>query len=154
MTEHKGIVPTEQAADDDEYTIYRVLLGLRIQNLGGLIKKMEAGFDYKYWKHFSKYTGFSEQQMLRITSISRTTLNRRKKSKSLNRDESERLARLARVYGKTLHMLGGDAELAREWFTTPLPDLNGSSPFDMSMYEAGAMEVEDIIGRIEYGVYA
>ena len=41
---------------------------------------------------------------------------------------------------------------ALEWLQTPSPALFGATPLDAIGTESGYREVEDILGRIEYGV--
>jgi len=41
---------------------------------------------------------------------------------------------------------------ALEWLQTPSPALHGATPLDAIETELGCQEVEDILGRIEYGV--
>jgi putative toxin-antitoxin system antitoxin component (TIGR02293 family) len=48
----------------------------------------------------------------------------------------------------------GDAASAREWLTHKQPGLGGAVPLDFARTEIGAREVENLLGRIEYGVYS
>jgi putative toxin-antitoxin system antitoxin component (TIGR02293 family) len=41
---------------------------------------------------------------------------------------------------------------ALEWLQTPSPALRGATPLRAIETESGCQEVEDILGRIEYGV--
>ena len=138
---------------DDVDLFYTKLLDLKVRDSVDLIRKLGSGLPYKSWVYFSNLTGFSEQEMLKLTQMSRSTLNRRK-GKELEPPESERLARVARVFCKVLRMFRGDLERARVWFNTPRPTLGDSTPFDMTASELGALEVEGVIGRIQYGVYS
>ena len=47
-----------------------------------------------------------------------------------------------------------DRNLARKWFKEPVRALNGRTPLEFSDTELGAQEVEDLLGRIEYGVFS
>ena len=67
-------------------------------------------------------------------------------------DESDRVLRLSRVYGKALGLFGGDLGRARRWLSTPKVALGGETPLDYSRVDVGAQEVVDLIGRIEHGV--
>lgn len=46
-----------------------------------------------------------------------------------------------------------DPERARRWMTSRNRALVGSRPVDLLDSEAGAIEVLEILGRIEHGVY-
>ncbi len=46
------------------------------------------------------------------------------------------------------------AENARQWLASPQVGLGGAVPLEYAETELGAREVEDLLGRIEYGVYS
>ena len=85
--------------------------------------------------------------------ISRATLNRRLAKGRLQPLESDRLVRFARLMGKALEVLE-TKENARRWLGSPQIGLGGAIPLDYAETEVGAREVEDLLGRIEYGVYS
>jgi len=149
----KVLVTMFRTKPEDVDLFYISLLGLRVTDSVNLFSLLRSGLPYSAWEYFSKLTRFTEKEMLTLTQMSRSTLNRRKGS-HLEPLESERLARVARVFYKTLRMFRGDLERARLWFTTPRPTLGGNTPFEMTSLEPGALEVEDVIGRIQYGVYS
>jgi putative toxin-antitoxin system antitoxin component (TIGR02293 family) len=43
---------------------------------------------------------------------------------------------------------------ARRWVNSPQVGLGGAIPLDFAETEVGAREVEDLLGRIEHGVYS
>jgi putative toxin-antitoxin system antitoxin component (TIGR02293 family) len=67
--------------------------------------------------------------------------------------ESERSVRFARLYQKVIDLFEGDAVGARTWLSSPHRALAGGVPLSLAETEAGAREVEDLIGRLEHGVY-
>jgi len=85
--------------------------------------------------------------------ISKATLHRRKASGRLDPAESDRVMRFARLMGKAVEVLESD-DHARQWLTSPQFGLGGAVPLDYADTEAGAREVEDLLGRIEHGVYS
>lgn len=85
--------------------------------------------------------------------ISKATLHRRKLEGKLWPDESDRVVRYARLMGKAVKVFGG-MENAREWLNCPQFGLGGAVPLDYAETEIGAREVENLLGRIEYGVYS
>ena len=40
-----------------------------------------------------------------------------------------------------------------QWLATPQPGLNAEKPLEFARSEIGAREVEDLIGRLEHGVF-
>jgi putative toxin-antitoxin system antitoxin component (TIGR02293 family) len=85
--------------------------------------------------------------------ISKATLHRRKTQGRLDPAESDRVVRFARLMGKAVKLFGGVPE-ARQWLNTPQFGLDGVAPLDFAETEIGAREVENLLGRIEYGVYS
>jgi len=85
--------------------------------------------------------------------ISRATLNRRMAEGRLEPGESDRLVRFAKLMGKAIEVFD-TTENARRWLTSPQIGLGGAVPLDYAETEVGAREVEDLLGRIEYGVYS
>jgi putative toxin-antitoxin system antitoxin component (TIGR02293 family) len=85
--------------------------------------------------------------------ISRPTLHRRKGQGRLTSDESDRLVRFARLMGMAVQALGTEQD-ARDWLGSPQHGLGGVIPLDYARTEIGAREVEDLLGRIEYGVFS
>lgn len=90
----------------------------------------------------------------RKLGIPQRTLTRRLSQGSLlTSAESDRTARMARVYANAVEMIG-DEEKAIEWLRTPNRALGGERPLDQIDTDIGARMVEDILGRIAYGVYS
>lgn len=70
---------------------------------------------------------------------------------SLERVASDRLARLARLHA-TAEDIFGAHDVAERWMNTPNHALEGARPSDELETESSAREVEDLLGRIRYGV--
>ncbi len=85
--------------------------------------------------------------------ISKATLQRRKIEGRLDAMESERVLRFARLMGKAINVFGSE-DNAREWLNKAQFGLGGAVPLDYAETEIGAREVENLLGRIEYGVYS
>ena len=61
--------------------------------------------------------------------------------------------RLAQVYATAVETLG-DGDKAADWLKTPNRALRGGRPLDQLDTDPGVREVEDVLGRIAYGVYS
>jgi putative toxin-antitoxin system antitoxin component (TIGR02293 family) len=85
--------------------------------------------------------------------ISKATLHRRKAAGKLDPAESDRVVRLARLFGKAVEVMESQVN-ARKWLMAPQVGLGGAIPLDYAETEIGAREVEDLLGRIEHGVYS
>ena len=61
--------------------------------------------------------------------------------------------RASSVFSKTVALFDGDVEAAACWLLTAQPALARSVPLDLMQTEAGSQEVENLIGRLEHGVF-
>jgi len=97
--------------------------------------------------------GLTTAALGEVLALPPRTLQRRREEGRLSKEESDRLARLRRVFEEAVRLIGNDPAAA-EWFGEPQPALAGSTPLALCDTEPGAREVERLIGRIEHGVYA
>jgi len=93
------------------------------------------------------------ERLVPMLGISKATLHRRMARGRLGPAESDRVVRFARLLGKAVEVMESE-ENARQWLTSPQFGLGGAVPLDYARTEVGAREVEDLLGRIEYGVYS
>ncbi len=96
---------------------------------------------------------FPMDRLAPLLGISKATLHRRKAAGRLDSSESDRVLRFARLLGKAIEVLE-TLENARSWLTSPQVGLGGAVPLEYAGTEVGAREVEDLLGRIAYGVYS
>jgi len=87
-----------------------------------------------------------------VLGITGRTAQRRRQSGVLSAEESDRLYRLARVFEKAAEVFGSETSAA-SWLREPRAFFQGISPLALLGTDAGTQEVENEIGRIEYGVY-
>lgn len=117
------------------------------------IEKMQAGLSFRAVTNLQKALDLPLATMATVLGMSRATLHRRKVQGKIDQDESERLMRYQRLLKKAEDVFG-DIESARTWMTTKQPGLGKAVPLDFARTEIGAREVENLLGRIEYGVYS
>lgn len=89
----------------------------------------------------------------RYQIVSKATLARRHKTakRRLSREESDRLARLARLWAFAVDVWGS-AEAARRFLSEPYALLGGRVPLEVATEtEIGARTVEELLGRLKYG---
>ncbi len=90
---------------------------------------------------------------LRYRIVSKATLARRQKAakRRLSREESDRLARLARLWAFSVDVCGSE-EAARRFLSDPYALLGGRVPLEVATEtEIGARTVEELLGRLKYG---
>ena len=118
-----------------------------------LIQGIRAGLPVSELNALQKVLDIPMERLAPKLGISRATLNRRMAKGRLEPQESDRLVRFARLMGKAVEVLE-TKEDARRWLSSPQVGLGGAVPLDCAETEVGAREVEDLLGRIEYGVYS
>ena len=117
------------------------------------IARIQAGLSYRAVENLQRALHIPLETMASVLGMSRATLHRRKNQGKIDRNESERLVRYQRLLEKADGVFG-DVASAREWLTHKQPGLGGAVPLDFARTEIGAREVENLLGRIEYGVYS
>lgn len=75
----------------------------------------------------------------------------RRRNVRLNVDESERVERIARIYAESLDLWGNQKD-AQNFLFHSHPELNNRTPIDISITPLGALQVEQIINNIRYGL--
>ena len=116
------------------------------------VEQIRAGLPYGAVERLREELGLSLAELAEALSISTRTLNRRRQSESLNAEESDRVFRIARVYAHALSVLEG-RERAVAWFKKENRALGGRVPLEMFDTDMGAEMVDDVLTKIEYGVY-
>jgi putative toxin-antitoxin system antitoxin component (TIGR02293 family) len=129
-------------------------LGLSMNSVPDLIREVMRGFSYRSLIAFESNSGLSLQTLADIIGIPERTLARRKASGRLAPEESERLLRLSSIFEKAVELFEGDVSGAVNWLTTPKRALEGQTPLQYARTEVGAREVENLIGRLEHGVFS
>jgi putative toxin-antitoxin system antitoxin component (TIGR02293 family) len=132
---------------------YAMLLGIKDLNWPQLISKIERGLPYSALEHLQRNTGIAPETLFGWLQLAPRTLARRKLQGRLTPEESDRLLRAARVFGRVLDFFRGNRDGAVQWLLSKPRALAGATPFELSRTDLGAREVEDLIDRIRYGVY-
>lgn len=133
---------------------YARLLGLKSLETNKLLKQVEAGFGFETFEHFQQNVALGTEELAELVQIRPRTLARRRETGKLTAEESDRLLRASRVFGKAFALFEGDVDAARVWLSTPAPALADRTPQEVAVTEAGAREVENLIGRLEHGVFS
>ena len=105
---------------------------------------------YRAVERLSEFLRATPPQVMRLIDINERTAQRRKEQGALTIEESDRLARIARVTQRAVDALG-NANQARDWLRGPNRALQGLEPLELLGTDAGAELVTDELGRIEYG---
>lgn len=131
-----------------------LLLGRSLARSGALAELVREGVPVKALLLLAERLDLSQSEIAEKIGIPLRTLTRRMASNArLTATESDRTVRLAQVYATAVETLG-DGEKAAAWLKTPNRALRGGSPLDQLDTDPGVREVEDVLGRIAYGVYS
>lgn len=95
----------------------------------------------------------SQAAIYQVIGSARTLQRKRAVHGTLSSDESDRLARLARLLAQAEQALGAQ-EKARRWLVKPNRALGGRTPLSILDSDAGTLAVERVLGRIEHGIYS
>lgn len=118
-----------------------------------IIERVRDGLKMDEFHALQEMLEVSEERLGSLLGMSRATLHRRKKAGALDRTESDRLVRYARLISRATEALGG-LDGARSWLGSPAMAFGGERPLDYADTEVGAREVEALLGRIEHGVFS
>jgi putative toxin-antitoxin system antitoxin component (TIGR02293 family) len=132
---------------------YVVLLGLDAFDAPDLLRTVRRGFSYRAIERFQRNTSLSFERIMVLIDVPRRTLTRRKRDGRLLPDESDRLLRASRLFGRALELFEGDRDAASEWLSTAQPALGGAVPLDLARTDVGVREVETLVGRLEQGIF-
>lgn len=126
---------------------------LREPEAAYVVDRVRVGLPMAEFYSTRNLLGLTEERLAGLLGMSRATLHRRKKAGNLDRSESDRLVRYARLFSRASSALGG-VEGARSWLAAPAFAFHDECPLDFADTEVGAREVEALLGRIEHGVFS
>lgn len=118
-----------------------------------LIEVLRAGLPVQELHDLQASLNVPLDKLFPMLGISRATFHRRKAEGRLDQAESDRVVRFARLLGKAVEVMESE-ENARQWLASPQVGLGGEVPLEYAETEVGAREVEDLLARIEHGVYS
>ena len=134
-------------------TLEKKTIGGKTKHPHELIRRIQKGLPFSELKALQNNIDLPLEQVAGKLSISRSTLQRRKSAGRLSPDESDKVLRFARLL-EHAESVFGDIEKARAWLKFPQHGLGGAVPLDYAETEIGAREVDNLLGRIDYGVYS
>ncbi|HEX8139703.1 MAG TPA: antitoxin Xre/MbcA/ParS toxin-binding domain-containing protein [Pyrinomonadaceae bacterium] len=134
--------------------LYLILLGMKMSETDELLRQVEKGLPFKVLERLGRNLKLPLKAIAELTQIRSRTLHRRKEEGRLQPDESDRLLRAARLFGRAIELFEGDDDAARHWLSAPQRALGGAVPLSLARTELGALEIERLIGRLEHGVFS
>ena len=132
---------------------YTKLIGVEAKNALDLVKHVEKGLSFTVVEALQQQMKLPAREMSRLLDIKLRTYLRRKEEGRLQPSESDRVLRTSRLFARATDLFDGNADAARDWLMSPQRALGGAVPVDIAKTEVGAREIENIIGRLEHGVF-
>lgn len=127
-------------------------LGLRPER-AALIDAVKDGLPTRVFVDLARRLGVAEAALAEVVGLSVSTLQRRKRAGELAPAEGEHVLRVAALLERARQVFGDETEAA-DWLTHENLALGHATPLRMADTELGAREVEDLLGRLEHGVYS
>ena len=98
-------------------------------------------------------TRFASEELDDLVIPKRTLARRKANHEELSPEETDKALRLARIATEADRVFA-NVKKADSWLRTPLSQLSGQTPLALLKSEAGAILVEEILGRIDHGMFA
>ena len=131
-----------------------LLLNASIKNYYDLIILSRAGISKASAESVISYTGMSKKTFVEdILNLSIKTLERKQGDDKLDKRTSSLVIEVARVLEHTYQVFA-DKEKVHRWLSKPNNALHGESPLSLFSTPTGIGMVEDVLTRIEEGVYS
>jgi putative toxin-antitoxin system antitoxin component (TIGR02293 family) len=118
----------------------------------GAIKKTEQKFDYQ--KIARVFEGWlTDSELTAAIYAEKLPQVATKKSRPLGSLEIDRASRLARIVELSERVFG-DTEKSSRWLRKPRSKLAGQTPLELIATDAGGAVVEEMLHRIDHGMFA
>ena len=131
-----------------------VVLGRSTDRGGALADLVREGLPVRALLLMAERLGLRQAEISEKIGIPQRTLTRRLAQHArLTAVESDRAVRMAQVFATAAETLG-DEDKAAAWLKTPNRALRGGRPLDQLDTDPGVREVEQVLGRIAYGIYS
>jgi putative toxin-antitoxin system antitoxin component (TIGR02293 family) len=125
------------------------VLGRNLQP-GQLHKLVQSGLSVQAASQLKAHLNVSNRELAFLMGSSERTLERRQKF--LSPMESDRLYRVARITARAEEVLG-QVESALAWLKEPMAALEDQAPLDLLDTDAGTVMVDELLSRIEHGIF-
>jgi putative toxin-antitoxin system antitoxin component (TIGR02293 family) len=124
-----------------------------LRNLQDLESSIREGLPYASLEAVTSSCHLDTREVTAVLHLSPRTQARRKAEQRLSPDESDRLVRLVRLITQAREVLD-DEDRAVTWLRTPNRALGGRAPLALLDTDLGTRQVEQVLGRIEHGVFS
>jgi putative toxin-antitoxin system antitoxin component (TIGR02293 family) len=127
--------------------------GVQVKSTEDLKQWIREGLPFSSLEGVMERFGLKREEVSWALDLPSRTLARRKQEKRLSPGESDRLFRVARIAVRAAEVLGGQ-ERASQWLHASNRALGGQAPVELLDTDLGSRQVEDVLGRIEHGIFS
>lgn len=128
-------------------------LGRQIESTDDLIGLVRSGLPFAAFNEVCNQLSLPTETLGSILGLSADALADRRQAGILQADESDRLYRVARIAARAFATFGSH-EKARQWLHRPNRALVGQTPFSLLDTDLGVGRIDEVLGRIEHGVFS
>ncbi len=131
------------------------LLGRKVESQLDVADLVLAGLPSKSAFFLQNILTLGDDEYAQALGVSSKWLGRYRKTPKAHLDAhvSDRLYRIARLFKLAAEVLESD-QAANEWLHQPQMALGERTPLELMRTEVGTKEVEELLYRIEYGLYS
>jgi putative toxin-antitoxin system antitoxin component (TIGR02293 family) len=128
----------------------------RPQQVAGLtiIEQARQGVSTRQVDQLTQLLQVSFKEMATLLQVAERTLHRFRSEGHLDQQASERLLLLENLTAHGLLVFDGQTDALAHWLRYPLRELRNQSPITLLTTITGFGLVDDVLTRIEYGVYS
>lgn len=117
-----------------------------------LSRRVERGLPFRVFDELATKLELTHEGFATLLRLSPSTIYRRRRAGRFEAAESDRLWRYLQLYASAVEVLEGP-DAAAGWLRTPLPSLGGRTPLEAARDAPGARAAEDLLVRLEHGVF-
>ena len=115
-------------------------------------REIERGLPLSVLEEFSAYSGIPVKDLLTAVIPPRTLKHRRERKQPLSPEESDRLARVARMYELAVNVYG-DREDGKEFLLRPKRRFDERTPIEIMRTERGGAAVQEMLIQLAEGIF-
>ena len=119
-----------------------------------LVQSSRQGLTRSEVDEIAALVGLTDKEMAYALSMTPRNLHRLKEDQRFGVDASERLLLLKNLLGHALDTFEGRKPTVLQWFRTPIRELSNQTPIQLLDTVTGFGLVDDVLGRIDYGLPA
>ncbi|TLV00002.1 antitoxin Xre/MbcA/ParS toxin-binding domain-containing protein [Dyadobacter luticola] len=119
-----------------------------------IVEKSREGVLRSAADDVSKLVGLTDNEIAYVLGMTPRNLHRIQSEKKLGTDASERLILLKNILTHALDTFEGKKSTVLYWLRTPVRELNDQSPLQLMDTITGFGLVDEVLGRLDYGLPA